>query len=106
MTTKIDGDINGGGGGGGSGGGGGGGVMSRFQPPPAFLIKTFNIVNDPNTNSIISWGEMGDSFIIKDHIKFTAEILPNYFRHNNLSSFVYQLNNYVCTLFFLHLINT
>ncbi|KAG6423684.1 hypothetical protein SASPL_114086 [Salvia splendens] len=69
-------------------------VGKGFGPPPAFLTKTFHMVNDPNSNSIISWGKLGDSFIIWDHIKFSVEILPNYFRHNNFSSFVYQLNNY------------
>ncbi|XP_073059665.1 heat shock factor protein HSF30-like [Primulina eburnea] len=62
--------------------------------PPPFLLKTYNIVDDPKTNSIISWSSSGTSFIIWDHLKFSAEILPLYFKHNILSSFVSQLNNY------------
>ncbi|KAL6544781.1 hypothetical protein OROMI_023643 [Orobanche minor] len=61
---------------------------------PNFLTKTFNIVSDANTDSIISWSLLGNSFIIWDHIKFSEEILPRFFKHSNLSSFVYQLNNY------------
>lgn len=86
-------DIGGGSGGGDYGGGGGSGRQRTV--PPAFLTKTYQIVDDPNTNSITSWGKFGESFIIWDHITFSAQILPKYFRHNNFASFVYQLNNYV-----------
>ncbi|CAA0825129.1 Heat stress transcription factor A-7a [Striga hermonthica] len=70
-------------------------TSSRALLVPDFLTKTFKIVTDPSTNSIISWARSGESFIIWDHIRFSAEILPKYFKHSNLSSFVYQLNNYV-----------
>ncbi|KAK4482421.1 hypothetical protein RD792_009576 [Penstemon davidsonii] len=62
--------------------------------PKPFLMKLSTMVNDPNTNSIISWSRLGDSIIVWDHIKFSQELLPEYFRHNNFSSFIYQLNNY------------
>lgn len=65
--------------------------------PPPFLMKTFDMVEDPDTNSIISWSPNNASFIIWDQIRFTAELLPKNFRHGNFSSFVYQLNNYVST---------
>ncbi|KZV50563.1 heat stress transcription factor A-2-like [Dorcoceras hygrometricum] len=68
------------------------GIMGSMPPP--FLIKIYSIVNDPETNSIISWSSSGTSFIIWDHLRFSAEILPMYFKHNILSSFVSQLNNY------------
>ncbi|KAL3520156.1 hypothetical protein ACH5RR_018305 [Cinchona calisaya] len=66
---------------------------ARSFPPP-FLMKTFEIVEDPKTNSIISWSSNNTSFIIWDQVRFTTELLPKHFRHNNFSSFVYQLNNY------------
>ncbi|KAL0407336.1 UNVERIFIED_CONTAM: Heat stress transcription factor A-7a [Sesamum latifolium] len=68
----------------------GGGGLS----PPAFLTKTFSIVNDPNTNSLISWNLLGTSFIVWDPLRFSAEILPRHFKHGNFSSFVSQLNQY------------
>lgn len=76
----------------------------RLLPPP-FLTKMYQIVNDPNTSAIISWSSNNKSFIIFDQMKFTTEILPNYFKHSNFSSFVYQLNNYVSffKLVFVHL---
>ncbi|XP_073154165.1 heat stress transcription factor A-6b-like [Henckelia pumila] len=70
------------------------GMMGCMPAPPPFLIKTYNIVNDPKTNSVISWSSSGTSFIIWDHLRFSAEILPLHFKHNILSSFVSQLNNY------------
>ncbi|KAL8032396.1 hypothetical protein ABFX02_13G093300 [Erythranthe guttata] len=65
-----------------------------LRPPPPFLVKTFEVVDDPQTNSIISWNSTGTTFIIWDHNKFSSEFLPRLFRTNNLSSFIYQLNNY------------
>ncbi|CDP07157.1 unnamed protein product [Coffea canephora] len=64
-----------------------------FTPPP-FLMKTFQMVEDTETNNMISWNFEGTSLIILDHLKFAAEVLPKYFKHSNLSSFIYQLNNY------------
>lgn len=62
---------------------------------PPFLNKVYELVNDPKTNDIISWTSDGTSFTVWDHHMFTKNILPAYFRHDNFSSFVYQLNNYV-----------
>lgn len=70
------------------------GVRSGCRPPP-FLTKTLIMVEDPETNCIISWNPSGTSFIIWDHLRFAKELLPKYFKHSNFSSFIYQLNNYV-----------
>ncbi|KAL0398426.1 UNVERIFIED_CONTAM: Heat shock factor protein HSF30 [Sesamum radiatum] len=71
------------------------GSGKQLEPrTPPFLWKTFEMVNDQETNSIISWNSTGTGFIIWDQNKFTAEILPRLFKSSNFSSFVYQLNNY------------
>nr|GMC89907.1 heat shock factor protein HSF30 [Ipomoea batatas] len=62
--------------------------------PPPFLIKTYEMVDDPLTNHIISWSHSGDSFIVWNHLILASDILPRFFRHSNFSSFIYQLNNY------------
>ncbi|KAE8681714.1 Heat stress transcription factor A-2b [Hibiscus syriacus] len=62
--------------------------------PPPFLIKTFDMVDDPSTNYILSWSRGGGSFIVWDPHSFSANLLPRYFKHNNFSSFVRQLNTY------------
>ncbi|XP_075080206.1 heat shock factor protein HSF30-like [Nicotiana tabacum] len=68
-------------------------VLHKPRIPP-FLTKTYEMVDDPNTNSIISWSLTSTSFIIWDHIRLCSQLLPQYFKHENLSSFIYQLNNY------------
>ncbi|XP_047921457.2 heat shock factor protein 2 isoform X2 [Anser cygnoides] len=39
-------------------------------------------------------GENGQSFLVLDEQRFAKEILPKYFKHNNMASFVRQLNMY------------
>lgn len=64
-------------------------------PIPPFLSKTFDLVDDPSLDAIISWGAKGDSFVVWDSVEFSRLILPRNFKHNNFSSFVRQLNTYV-----------
>lgn len=69
--------------------------------PPPFLTKTYDMVDDKTTNRIVSWsGELGTSFVVWDPHSFSAHLLPKYFKHNNFSSFVRQLNTYVSNFFF------
>ncbi|CAB4261588.1 unnamed protein product [Prunus armeniaca] len=64
------------------------------QGPPPFLTKTYDIVDDPTTNDIVSWSRDNNSFVVLDPQKFSMSLLPRYFKHNNFSSFVRQLNTY------------
>ncbi|KAE8698403.1 hypothetical protein F3Y22_tig00110597pilonHSYRG00120 [Hibiscus syriacus] len=59
-----------------------------------FLTKTFQMVEDPETDPIVSWNIHRNSFIVWDSHEFTANLLPKYFKHNNFSSFIRQLNIY------------
>lgn len=63
--------------------------------PPPFLRKTFEMVEDPETDPIVSWSEARDSFIVWDSHEFSKILLPKYFKHSNFSSFIRQLNTYV-----------
>ncbi|XP_028758431.1 heat stress transcription factor A-7a-like [Neltuma alba] len=62
--------------------------------PPPFLTKTFEMVDDPSTDHMVSWSRGGTSFVVWDPCSFSTNLLPRYFKHNNFSSFVRQLNTY------------
>ncbi|CAD8095329.1 unnamed protein product [Paramecium primaurelia] len=61
---------------------------------PAFLLKTYEIIENPQNNEIISWNEEGTAFIVKKVNEFSNIILPKSFKHSNFASFVRQLNMY------------
>ncbi|GLE00285.1 hypothetical protein PINS_up009012 [Pythium insidiosum] len=60
---------------------------------PVFLQKTYDMI-ESSPDDIASWSESGASFIIKQPREFAKIMLPRYFKHNNFSSFVRQLNFY------------
>ncbi|XP_028923365.1 heat shock factor protein 3-like [Ornithorhynchus anatinus] len=61
---------------------------------PGFLAKLWALVEDPSSDDVIGWSRNGQSFCILDEQRFAKELLPKYFKHNNISSFIRQLNMY------------
>jgi hypothetical protein len=62
---------------------------------PPFLAKTYEMVDDPSTDPIVSWSQTNKSFTVWDPPEFARDLLPRFFKHNNFSSFIRQLNTYV-----------
>eukprot|EP01135_Chromosphaera_perkinsii_P001240 Nk52_evm13s163 gene=Nk52_evmTU13s163 len=69
-------------------------VVEDVAGIPRFLVKLVAMIEDENFMHLISWGSDGTSFHIHDPVVFAQEVLPTYFKHSNISSFVRQLNMY------------
>ncbi|KAL4386206.1 hypothetical protein GQ457_09G003240 [Hibiscus cannabinus] len=68
------------------------GYCSSSLPP--FIAKTYEMVDDPSSDSIVSWSSSAKSFIVWNPPEFARDLLPRFFKHNNFSSFIRQLNTY------------
>ncbi|XP_009367059.2 heat shock factor protein HSF24 [Pyrus x bretschneideri] len=68
--------------------------MAQRSVPAPFLTKTYLLVDDPSLDDVISWNESGTTFVVWKTVDFARDLLPKYFKHNNFSSFVRQLNTY------------
>ena len=61
---------------------------------PSFLQSIYSILTDESFAHTITWVDNGTAFVIQDIKKFVNSILPVYFKHNRMSSFLRQLNLY------------
>ncbi|XP_063947516.1 heat stress transcription factor A-4a-like [Daucus carota subsp. sativus] len=52
------------------------------------------MIEGPVTDSVVSWSHTGRSFVVWNPPEFAKDLLSTYFKHNNFSSFVRQLNTY------------
>ncbi|GES96529.1 stress response regulator/HFS transcription factor [Rhizophagus clarus] len=59
-----------------------------------FIKRLYRMLEDKSYSHIVSWGVTGDTFVVHDPTEFAKSILPQHFKHNNMASFVRQLNKY------------
>jgi len=69
-------------------------LLTTLPPLLQFPESLFAMLSNPELESIITWLPHGRSFIIVDRESLAKQVLPMYFRHNNMSSFTRQLNGY------------
>ena len=53
-----------------------------------FIKIIYEILEEPDLKEVISWGQDWKNFSIKQIEEFSNTILPKYFKHNNLKSFI------------------
>ncbi|KAK3433105.1 hypothetical protein EUGRSUZ_D00627 [Eucalyptus grandis] len=95
----------------------------RTRGPAPFLLKTFDLLEEAGGDDLgeeeeeeeedddddgdgegmmkkkkkrkmISWNKEGSGFVVWCPAEFSEHMLPKYFKHNNFSSFIRQLNTY------------
>ncbi|KAI3865533.1 hypothetical protein MKX03_019685 [Papaver bracteatum] len=59
-----------------------------------FVTKTYDIVDDPSTDDLISWSPSNNSFVIWQPDALAKHILPKFFKLTQFTSFSRQLNLY------------
>ena len=78
-------------------------LSPRTKGPAPFLSKTYALLEDgeegaetgDDNKKIVSWNAEGTGFVVWSPAEFSELTLPRYFKHNNFSSFIRQLNTYV-----------
>ncbi|KAL5575436.1 hypothetical protein UlMin_017135 [Ulmus minor] len=78
------------------------GQSPRSKTPAPFLLKTYDLLEESEVEEgdegrkgrIVSWNGEGNGFIVWSPAEFSELLLPKYFKHNNFSSFIRQLNTY------------
>ncbi|KAM1550506.1 hypothetical protein PS1_043295 [Malus domestica] len=77
-------------------------TSSRTRNAALFLLKTFDLLeeqdvggDDGGKRNNVSWNVEGTGFIVWSPADFSELLLLKYFKHNNFSSFIRQLNTYV-----------
>ncbi|XP_061349515.1 heat stress transcription factor A-2c-like [Gastrolobium bilobum] len=78
------------------------GQSPRPRCPAPFLLKTYDLLEESEVNGeaedhstkIVSWNAEGNGFVVWSPAEFSELTLPRFFKHNNFSSFIRQLNTY------------
>ena len=69
-------------------------VISSSAKSRSFAVSLHEILSDPSTSSVISWLPHGRSWRILQPEIFEKDVIPQYFGHRNLASFMRQVNGW------------
>jgi hypothetical protein len=69
-------------------------TRSQEKSVPKFLRKVYYMLENNEHSEYVSWSNDGTALVVKKPTEFADSVLPCYFKHNNLASFVRQLNMY------------
>lgn len=70
---------------------------------PPFLLRLYEMVNDPASKDVIYWNlkakpiegvPCGTAFTVIDNGRMEKELIPHFYKHSNFTSFIRQLNQY------------
>ena len=69
--------------------------MEKPKKGPSFVANLYRLFHDPHLNTdIADWSTDGSCLIIHDKARFSSNVLPQFYKHNNFSSFARQLYVY------------
>ncbi|KAH9824102.1 HSF-type DNA-binding-domain-containing protein [Melampsora americana] len=75
-----------------------GAEVKEPSPPAAstaFISKLYHLCSHDDYHPYIRWNSAGDAFVLAHgNVDFASVVLPRFFRHSNVSSFIRQLNLY------------
>ncbi|KAL8460427.1 hypothetical protein ACS0TY_032095 [Phlomoides rotata] len=71
-------------------------MTRKTNTPAPFLSKTYDLLEleEEERRRLVSWNADGNGFVVWSPAQFSDLLLPKYFKHNNFSSFIRQLNTY------------
>ncbi|CAH2078372.1 unnamed protein product [Thlaspi arvense] len=61
-------------------------IMDHYFP-----AKVYEMVDDPSTDSIVSWSESGESFIVWNETEFCRDVLPRFSVNMEMKNFTSRL---------------
>lgn len=73
---------------------GGSAAAAASGEQTAFISKLWHLLTHAEYERYLRWNTAGDAFILTNANEFAIRVLPRFFRHSNVASFIRQLNLY------------